>query len=91
MDETQHEVSETFAYDPVPYKEIDPMYRFASSVIMFGSVLKSSSFAKEISWGDVLFHASEAANPTDVNQAQFVEIVYKAKEFYTRKKKKNKN
>ena len=91
MDETQHEVSETFTYDPVPYKEIDPMYRFASSVIMFGSVLKSSSFAKEISWGDVLFHASEAANPTDVNQAQFVEIVYKAKEFYTRKKKKNKN
>ena len=91
MDETPHEVNETFAYDPVPYKEIEPMYRFASSVIMFGSVLKSSSFAKEISWGDVLFQASEAANPTDVNQAQFVELVYKAKEFYTKKKKKNKN
>jgi Ca-activated chloride channel family protein len=91
MDETQHEVNETFAYDPVPYKEIEPMYRFASSVIMFGSVLKSSSFAKEISWGDVLFQASEAANPTDVNQAQFVELVYKAKEFYTKKRKKNKN
>jgi Ca-activated chloride channel family protein len=91
MDETQHEVNETFAYDPVPYKEIEPMYRFASSVIMFGSVLKSSSFAKEISWGDVLFQASEAANPTDVNQAQFVELVYKAKEHYTKKKKKNRN
>ena len=91
MDEIQHEVYETFAYDPVPYKEIEPIYRFASSIIMFGSVLKSSSFAKEISWGDVLFQASEAANPTDVNQAQFVELVYKAKEFYTKKKKKNKN
>jgi Ca-activated chloride channel family protein len=91
MDETQHEVYETFAYDPVPYKEIEPIYRFASSIIMFGSVLKSSSFAKEISWGDVLFQASEAANPTEVNQAQFVELVYKAKEFYTKKKKKNKN
>ena len=91
MDETQHEVYETFAYDPVPYKEIEPIYRFASSIIMFGLVLKSSSFAKEISWGDVLFQASEAANPTDVNQAQFVELVYKAKEFYTKKKKKNKN
>ena len=91
MDEIQHEVYETFAYDPVPYKEIEPIYRFASSIIMFGSVLKSSSFAKEISWGDVLFQASEAANPTDANQAQFVELVYKAKEFYTKKKKKNKN
>ena len=91
MDETQHEVDETFAYDPLPYKDIDPMYRFASSVIMFGLVLKSSSFAKEISWGDVLFQASEATNPTDVNQAQFVELVYKAKEYYTKKKKKNKN
>jgi Ca-activated chloride channel family protein len=91
MDETQREVNEIFPYDPVPYKDIDPMYRFASSVIMFGSVLKSSSFVKEISWGDVLFQASEAANPTDVNQAQFVELVYKAKEHYTKKKKKNRN
>ena len=57
---------------------------------MFGSVLKSSPFAKEVSWGDVLFHASEAANPTDVNQAQFVELVYKAKEFNSKKKKKKK-
>ena len=91
MDEMPLLMSETFAYDPIPFKDIDPMYRFASSVIMFGSVLRSSSFAKEVSWGDVLFHASEAANPTDINQAQFVELVYKAKEFYTRKKKKNRN
>jgi len=67
------------------------MYRFASSVIMFGSILKSSQFVKDISWGDVLFNASESANPTDVNQAQFVELVYKSKDFYTKKKKKNKN
>jgi len=91
MDEIMREFHETFAYDPVPYKDVHPMYRFASSVIMFGSVLKTSPFTKEISWGDVLFQASEAANPTDVNQAQFVELVYKAKDFYTKKKKKNKN
>jgi Ca-activated chloride channel family protein len=89
--QVRHEVGEKFAYEPVPYKELHPLYRFASSVIMFGSILKSSPFAKEVSWGDVLYEASESANPTDVSQAQFVEIVYKAKEFYTRKKKKNKN
>ncbi|HET6721598.1 MAG TPA: von Willebrand factor type A domain-containing protein, partial [Chitinophagaceae bacterium] len=91
MQETQQQVTESFAYNPIPYKDVDPIFRFASSVIMFGSVLKSSSFAKDIGWGDVLFHASEAANPTDINQAQFVELVYKAKEFNTKKKKKNRN
>ena len=64
------------------------MYRFATSVIMFGSILKSSAFAKDISWGDVLFQASESANPTDSNQSQFVELVYKAKTLYTKQKKK---
>ena len=92
LDEVQHEVSEKFSYDPVPYKELDPMYRFVTSVIMFGSILKSSPFVKEVSWGDVLFQASEAANPTDATQSQFVELVYKAKNFYTKKKgKKGKN
>ena len=90
-DQMRQEVSEKFAYDPIPYKELQPLYRFATSVIMFGSILKSSPLAKEISWGDVLFQASESANPTDASQAQFVEIVYKAKEFYTKKKKKSKN
>jgi Ca-activated chloride channel family protein len=88
VNKTQQEVSETFAYDPIPYKELDPLYRFASSVIMFGSILKSSPLAKDITWGDVLYQASESANPTDVTQAQFVEIVYKAKEFYSKRKKR---
>ena len=88
MNEMTNEISEVFSYDPVPFKEIDPMYRFATSVIMFGSILKSSAFAKDISWGDVLFQASESANPTDSNQSQFVELVYKAKTLYTKQKKK---
>jgi Ca-activated chloride channel homolog len=88
---TELKMSEKFAYDPISFKELDPMYRFASSVIMFGSILKSSTFTKEISWGDVLFNASEAANPTDVNQSQLVELIYKAKDFYTKKKKKKKD
>ena len=88
---TDLQMSEKFPYDPVYFKEIDPIHRFATSVIMFGSILKSSQFVKDISWGDVLFQASESANPTDANQAQFVELVYKAKNFYTKQKKRNKN
>jgi len=87
-DQVRHEMAEKFSFDPIPYKEIAPLYRFASSVIMFGSILKASQFAKDVSWGDVLYQASESANPTDVTQAQFVEIVYKAKEFYSKRKKR---
>jgi Ca-activated chloride channel family protein len=77
-----------FPYELVQYKDLDPALRFASSLIMFGSVLKSSPFAKEISWGDVVYQASESANTTDVNQHQFVELVIKAKALYSKFKKK---
>ena len=92
FDTTGYELNEKFTYDPVPLNEADQLYQFATSVIMFGSLLKHSGFTKNISWGDVLYHASESANPTDINQSQFTELVYKAKAFYSRSKKnKRKN
>ena len=92
FDTTGYELNEKFGYDPVPLNDADQLYQFATSVIMFGSLLKHSGFTKNISWGDVLYHASESANPTDINQSQFTELVYKAKAFYSRSKKnKRKN
>lgn len=88
-DTTQQEMKERFGYDPVSYKDVDQVYRFATSVIMFGTILKESPYAKELSWGDVMYQASESANPTDSSQSQFVELVYKAKNFYTKRKKRN--
>src|SRR5687767_12455744 len=34
-DTTRQEMKKTFAYEPYSFKEIEPVYRFASSVIMF--------------------------------------------------------
>jgi Ca-activated chloride channel family protein len=86
------EINKKFSYKPIPYKEIEQKYKFASSVIMFGEILKNSLYAKNITWGEVLFHASESANPSDINQSQFVELVYNAKALYSKsKKKKRKN
>ena len=87
-DSLPQQMTKTFAYDPVPYKDLNEVYRFATSVIMFGSVLKGSSFTKDLSWGDVMYHAGESANPTDPSQSQFVELVFKAKNYYTKQKKK---
>ena len=90
MDSARQTLNKVFPYAPVSFNKLEPKYKFVSSVIMFGLILKSSPFAKELSWGDVLFHASESANPTDINQSQFVELVYKAKELYTKSRKKKK-
>ena len=89
-DTTRHEMKKTFPYEPLRFKEIDPVYRFATSVIMFGSLLKTSQFARDISWGDVVYNASESANPTDINQHGFVELVIKARNLYNKLKKRKK-
>lgn len=89
-DTTRQIINKKFPFEPVPFKELEPKYKFASSVIMFGQILKNSPYAKDISWGEVLFHASEYANPSDINQSQFVELVYNAKALYTKSKKKRK-
>jgi Ca-activated chloride channel homolog len=90
-DSISHMLTETFSYNPVLYTDLEAKYRFAGSVIMFGLKMKESPFAKDISWGDVLFQASESANPTDINQSQFVELVYKVKNLYARPRKKRGN
>jgi len=87
-DTTRAELKKTFQYEPLSFKEIDPVYRFASSVIMFGSLLKSSQLAKDITWGDVIYLASESANPTDINQHRYVELVIKARNLYSKLRKR---
>ena len=90
-DPVRHERKFNIPYDPVSLKEVDPIYRFASSVIMFGSLLKNSVYARDISWGDVIMLANDSANPTDINQHQFVELVMKAKTYSGKFKKKRKD
>lgn len=92
LDTVQQFINKKFSYNPVPFKVLDPKYKFATSVIMFGEILKKSSYAKNLTWGEVLFYASESANPSDINQSQFVELVYNAKNLYQKlKKKRRKN
>jgi Ca-activated chloride channel homolog len=87
-DTARRELKKEFLYEPLRFKEIDPVYRFASSVIMFGLLLKSSQFGKDVSWGDVIYQASESANPTDINQHGFVELVIKARNLYNKLRKR---
>jgi Ca-activated chloride channel homolog len=75
-------------YNYSSYTDLPPCYRFASSVVMFGSLLKESPFAKQITWNETAIAANESYDKTDPVQKEFVTIVEKAKKIYSKKKKR---
>ncbi len=75
-------------FEFLPFNEIDSSYRFAASVIMFGSLLRESPFIKTIRWNDVLALASQSANQNDISQKEFVDLVQRVKSLYSKMKKK---
>lgn len=76
------------SFNFVPFEQLDKCYRFYTSVIMFGSLLRSSQFAKEIDWNHILVMANEASSPNDLLQKEFTSLVQAAKILYTKMKKK---
>jgi Ca-activated chloride channel family protein len=79
--------------NPIPllysdFNSIDKNFQFATAVILFGSVLRSSPFTKDFSWNELLILASEASNDNDPLQKEFISIVQKAKALYSKQKKK---
>jgi Ca-activated chloride channel homolog len=70
------------------FKDLPTCYQFAASVTMFASLLKESKYAKRYTWNDAVYLAHQTHNPKDPLQAEFVEMVEKAKKIYARNKKK---
>jgi Ca-activated chloride channel family protein len=70
------------------FNSTDKNYQFATSVIMFGSMLRYSSSAKNLNWNDIIVLASSASNPDDLLQKEFVSLVQEAKALYFKQKKK---
>jgi len=91
LDTAQYTITDHFPYYPVSFNELDPKYRFATSIMMFGQLLKNSTFSKNISWSDTESIARGAIDPADVNQNQFVELLIKARLLYTKPQKRKNN
>jgi Ca-activated chloride channel family protein len=72
-----------------PIEKSDSSLRFASAIVMFGSLLKQSKSSKNYSWDDVTALATSAYNTKDVLQTEFLELVQKAKRIYSDKKRRN--
>lgn len=71
-----------------PFAQLERPYRFASAVILFGSLLKESKYVKEKWWNEVLQLAQSSSDGNDTLQKEFVQIVEKAKAIYSGKKRK---
>jgi Ca-activated chloride channel homolog len=79
-------------FDFEDFSDLEKSYRFATAVAMFGSLLRSSSFVKEIDWNTILLLANASADPADLLQKEFISLVEQAKVLYSKgKKKKKKN
>lgn len=71
-----------------PFNQLSNPHKFASAVIMFGSLLRSSKFVKNSSWNDVLTIAKPAADMSNYSQKEFLDLVELAKKLYGKKRKK---
>ena len=70
-----------------PLNKLERSYQFATSVMMFGSILKESRIAKNISFNDVSLLAAQSANMELPSQKEFLSLVQQAKSIYSKKKK----
>ena len=70
------------------FSELPTCHQFAASVAMFALLLKESKYSKKYSWNDAILLADQSHNPKDPLQAEFVEMIEKAKRIYLKNRKK---
>jgi Ca-activated chloride channel family protein len=75
-------------FDFIPFTELDKCYRFSSAVAMFGSMLRNSTFVKNIDWDDIASIAERSSSSNDLLQKEFITLVQQAKKLYSKVKKK---
>ncbi len=77
------------SYNYQKLDKADSCLRFAASVIMFGTLLKQSQYAKDFSWDALHNLANSSADQKSLLQKELIELIAKAKKLYPARKKKN--
>ncbi|HSU27396.1 MAG TPA: von Willebrand factor type A domain-containing protein [Chitinophagaceae bacterium] len=68
--------------------DLDNCFHFSAAVAMFGSMLRASSFSKNMNWNDIITLAGQAPGANDLLQKEFISLVQQAKTLYSKGKKK---
>jgi Ca-activated chloride channel homolog len=72
------------------FKNLPRFHQFATSVLMFGSLLSKSKFVKT-SWKDILNTAKASADLNNYSQKEFLELLEQARKIYKHQRKKEEN
>ena len=86
-DKKEYTYSYPCPFDYTDFDELEKCYKFSAAVAMFGSILRSSPFTKNVSWNDLLLLA-ESSSSEDLLQKEFITIIQQAKTLYSKVKKK---
>jgi len=78
----------TAADNYTPLNAIDSRLRFATSLIMFGGLLKQSALWKNYRWTDVINLAKSSVHANDFAETEFLSLAEKAKKMYAPSKKR---
>lgn len=70
------------------FRDLQPCYRFASSIALFGGLLKRSRFTYQARWKDAIEMAEKSRDPDDGMQQEFIGLIEKARKIYGRTKKR---
>ena len=76
------------AFNFIPFENTGKCYRFSTSLIMFGSLLKNSIHAKTMAWNDLIAIAESSADKGDLHQEEFISLIHQARAMYSKSKKK---
>lgn len=71
-----------------PLNAADSRLRFATSLVMFGGLLKQSGLWKNYSWNDVINLAKSSLNANEYAETEFISLAEKAKKMYLPSKKR---
>ena len=77
------------ASQTIPFRELQPCYRFASSIALFGALLKKSRFAHQADWKDAIEMAQQSSDPNDAMQQEFITLIEKARKIYAHSSKRH--
>jgi Ca-activated chloride channel family protein len=85
---TQYNFRHTSSFVYTPSSELEKCYHFSAAVAMFGSLLRSSPFLKNIGWNEIISLAQSSSGSNDLLQKEFLSLLQQARNLYSKVKKK---
>jgi Ca-activated chloride channel homolog len=71
----------------IEFKDLDKEYKLATAIAMFGMKLRQSKYMNDSGWPEIESIASEAYDPKNYLQKEFIQLITIGKKVYSKKKR----